>query len=185
MEIIPYIIAKLQFLFLGYGASTLIFGIFSKISRLPADNTKRYISFSNIIASYAGLLLVITLICDLIRSYNITSDINDTYFAYRLRIFIPFILLAFAASMFSLSKKLREKWIISLLMALVFNICVTIENVFILWTSLFRDYLPSSWSYYRDFGISFWLNILLYATVYFIIVIITMRLQRVLATNDK
>jgi len=185
MEIIPYIIEKLQFLFLGYGVSTFIFGIFSKISRLPTDNTKRYLSFSNIIASYAGLLLIITLICDLVRSYNIASDTNHTYFAYRLRIFVPFILLASAASLFSLSKKLRGKWIISLLMALVFNICVTIENVYILWTSLFRDYLPSSWSYYRDFGMSFWLNILLCATAYFIIVIVTMRLQRVLATNDR
>lgn len=69
----------LQFLFLGYGASTLIFGAFAKMLRLPQDKTKQYLSLANIIASCAGVLLTVMLLLELVRSYNILATSDDRY----------------------------------------------------------------------------------------------------------
>lgn len=69
-------------------------------------------------------------------------------------------------------------------MALVFNICVMTERAFILLRNFYPNYLPSSWSYYGDFGINFWLYVLFLAVVYFIIVMLVMRLQKTLAAKN-
>ncbi|WP_074240732.1 hypothetical protein [Chitinophaga niabensis] len=178
MELTPYIIETLQFLFWGYGLSTLIFGIFAKISHQPKDKTMQYFTSANIIASCAGILLAITLFLELIQGYDTISDTDHTFFTYRQRPFILAILLTIATSMLTLSKKLRQNWFVSLFIALVLNICVMMENIFIIWTSIFRDYLPSSWGYYQDFRISSWLTALLCGVIYFTIVVAFMRLQK-------
>lgn len=173
-EVLFNIFSVLQFLFWGFATSTFIFWILTKLSQLPKDKTKQYLTSANTIAAYGGLLLSVEFLLNIMA---MILDSNFTLSIYELWPSIILTSLPAGTSILSLSNKLRSRWFISVLLILVLNVCTMINPLLSLLVLLSRKPVASSWSYYGEFGITFWLGILIQAIVYFIIALIVMRMQ--------
>ncbi|UPK71024.1 hypothetical protein [Chitinophaga filiformis] len=148
------IIPILATLLLAYCISSLCFLLMSGFNRHLRKIRPRYLSTANIIVALAGILMLVFLAIDLRKAPAHSANTTSL---------VPIGALHLAAGLLTFFPKLRRSVFFTLMLIAVYTFCLFREAIYVFFTSFSRDYLPSSWSYYRSASD---LYILVYAAVY-------------------
>jgi hypothetical protein len=158
----------------AYILSTSIFLFIILFNKLSRKRRNIFLHKSNIIIIVILLVNIIlagaeTIKCKISEVKNVTDNTQNSIINYKehcISIFVFTLLFAFLFQTLFLFHKFRIKisfTVISIFLLAVYN---NYEIVMIFITSLFRDYLPSSWSTYYNNGSQIWT--VAFTTVYFI-----------------
>lgn len=160
----------------AYVYSTLTFLLLCLISKKLRHNISSFLNISNIIA-LIGLTLNLcsvaleTFQCSLQRIEPLSKvkpEGHEFYFAKScFTVLILTFLFAFAVQLTFLYKRHRQKIWLTVVSLLSLSIVLNSEKVVILITSLYRDYLPSSWSVYHNTTDRIWT--IAFSIVYFVL----------------
>jgi len=175
MSAYTYLILALQVLFISYCVSTTCFLITSIFSGRLQKVRSAYLSTANTIAAAGALILVIMLIVDLVRVWQI--DMDKTFFRYRLSTNIKIIFFYLAAGLLTIITKLRRSVPFTLVLIALYAILTFMEAIYIFILSFNRDYLPSSWAYYRS-DADYLLPIIFSIVYFFICYLVATRRKR-------
>lgn len=116
-----------------------------------------YLSTANIIVALAGFLMLVFLVIDVRKAWQMDAD------KYRSASFLQIIIFQLAACLLTLSRKLRRSVLFTLILVVIYCFFIFKEAIYHFFTSYSRDTLPSSWPYYHSTSD---LYILVYAAVY-------------------
>jgi len=162
--IIAYIYSTSTFLLLSLGFKSI---------RKRSDT---FLNLSNIIA-LVGLTINLVLIgidaieCRIEQAERLSKVKTEGYDFYYTKscftVFIWTLIFAFLVQTPFLYKRHRQKIAMTIISILSLLIILNLERVVIFITSLYRDYLPSSWSVYYDKTDRLWT--IAFSTLYFII----------------
>jgi len=126
----------LDYAFLAFSLSTLLFLIIAFIIRYPQEKQKRYLEVSNSIAAIIGMVHVLDITGGLILHYFIQPDP------------VLAIFISAGASLLALHHRLRSHWLTAIIMVIAFNLSCYTSILAVLLSPLFmpvKDYLPQYW----------------------------------------
>jgi ABC-type proline/glycine betaine transport system permease subunit len=121
-----------------------------------------YLSIANVIAAVAASGLLVLVVIDLSHAWQMDKD--HMLYNYRRVGFQQIIPFHLVACLLTFSPKLRSHAVFTLLLILIYGVSAFIEPLYIILTSFYKDYLPSSWGYYIDYS---YLYLLIYTAIYF------------------
>jgi hypothetical protein len=159
----------------AYTYSTLIFLIFRLFNRSVRNKTAGYLNIAN---AFILVALGVIVILSLLNAYECKSVQTDLMqkngaagynYYYTSNCFSSLIWtasLAFAFHLFFLFRKFRTSVPMTIVSVALLLVYTNLERVIVFITSLFRDYLPSSWSVYYDKTDYWWT--LLFSVFYFV-----------------
>lgn len=174
MEILNNII---QCLFSGYAITVLILFILKLIFKKQLTFWKQLLLLSNCILLFTSLFYGTIYLSETIYGLiNATKEDNN---AFRWRVMGPYWysywIIAWVPILFPQIlwfRKFRSNYTIALLLVPFVFAGKILERVIIIMTKLYRDYLPSSWTYYApnpfEYLISFLIFGILLMSIYFI-----------------
>ncbi|MBO9731348.1 MAG: hypothetical protein J7623_22100 [Chitinophaga sp.] len=162
----------LSTLILSYSVSTILFLLIVWCYQPFRKIRNSYLSISNLIAMVSGILLTE----EIIRNYitNALKNADYTYLQYSLRHLIIIIFCTGVLPLFFLFPRLRTNIIFTLVVVILLPAGCLYEHVYIFITNYFRDYLPSSWAYYRGS----YLEMICWPLGYFLVVLLLTRIKR-------
>lgn len=166
------LMGSLTTLIMSYSGATILFLLILWCYRPFREIKNSYLSISNLIAMVLGILLTV----EIIRNYiiNALKYADYTYLQYSLRYLIIAIFCTGVLPLFFLSPRLRTNVIFTLIVVILLPFSSLYELFNIIITNYFRDYLPSSWAYYR----SSYLEIICWPLGYFLVVLLLARIKR-------
>lgn len=154
--------------FVGYAFAVILLLISARRNNFLRNKRTALLEAANITASFLAILYVAILTTELIWHYY-NDPANDHHFvSYRLRAYLPSIIILTGTAMLSLSARLRRSVPTTFLLIVLFNISRLVETFWRIITSFSCDYLPSSWSYY----VSPWYEYVLLAFLYTVVFMI-------------
>ncbi len=148
----PYFVAGA--IFSGFAMVNTLLVLVRKIFRLEDYITIGHIEAMNKVIVLTGSIVGVAYLTELFMSWY--SQVRYEQDAFKWRILGPYWWSYWAmmtcnvvSPQFFWFKKLRRNIVFTFLLSIVVNIGMWFERFVIIVTSLYRDYLPSSWTYYR------------------------------------
>lgn len=145
----------------AYIFSTLTFLTILLFNKKARKRTNIFLNKANLIIIFVLLLNIIWVGQEAIECYVESRKINGDDYAtpYRPNCFSHFIgtfLFAFIFQTMFLFNRHRPKISLTIISVLLLTVIYNYERIVIFITSLYRDYLPSSWSVYYDNSNIYW-----------------------------
>jgi hypothetical protein len=157
----------------AYILSTLAFLIIVLFLKTQRRRTRHFLNKANLLIIFVLLLNLIfvgeqTIRCLVSENRNAKTIVSETMYIYKKNctsIFIATFFFAFLFQSLFFFNRHRIKVLFTIISILLLAFVYNYERLVIYITSLYRDYLPSSWSTYYDWTDSLWTLFL--ALVYF------------------
>lgn len=160
----------------AYTYSTQTFLLIAIFSKTIRKQTKSFLNISNgliLVGIFMNLFLVVLSVIDcratqLEMIQNTKVDGYDFYYSHNC--FYPLLWTLFCGFIFHLCfflKRFRTKIWTTITSILLLLVLTNLEKIIVFVTSLYRDYLPSSWSVYYDGSDKLWT--ILFAIIYFFV----------------
>jgi molybdopterin-containing oxidoreductase family membrane subunit len=152
-------------LFVGYAFAVILLLIGARRNNFLSNKRTALLEAANITASSVAILYVAILTTELTWHYYNDPANEHQFVSYRLRAYLPSIIILTGTAMLSLSVRIRRSIPATFLLIVLFNVSRLVETFWRIITSFSRDYLPSSWSYY----VSPWYEYVLLAFLYTVV----------------